>query len=66
MFRFLHYGLAVILILVGVKMILGDYFEIPIGVTLGTVALVLLISILLSLAYPAKGGGSSGGPEKTS
>ncbi|MBZ5683844.1 MAG: TerC family protein [Acidobacteriia bacterium] len=65
-FRFLHYGLAVILILVGVKMILGDYFEIPIGVTLGTVALVLLISILLSLAYPAKGGGSSGGPEKTS
>jgi tellurite resistance protein TerC len=53
-FRFLHYGLAVILILVGVKMLLGDYFEIPIGVTLGTVALVLLISIALSVAYPAK------------
>ena len=54
-FRFLHYGLAVILILVGVKMILGDYFEIPIGVTLGTVALVLVISIAVSVAYPAKG-----------
>jgi tellurite resistance protein TerC len=59
-FRFLHYGLAVILILVGVKMILGDYFEIPIGVTLGTVALVLLISIGLSLAYPAKAANNAG------
>ena len=59
-FRFLHYGLAVILILVGVKMILGDYFEVPIGVTLGTVALVLLISIGLSLAYPAKAANNAG------
>jgi tellurite resistance protein TerC len=59
-FRFLHYGLAVILILVGVKMILGDYFEIPIGVTLGTVALVLLISIGLSVAYPAKATNDAG------
>ena len=58
-FRFLHYGLAVILILVGVKMILGDYFEIPIGITLGTVALVLLISIALSVAYPAKDDGGN-------
>jgi hypothetical protein len=43
-----------------VKMILGDYFEIPIGVTLGTVALVLLISIGLSLAYPAKAANNAG------
>ena len=54
LFRLLHYGLAVILILVGVKMLLGDYFKIPIGVTLGTVALVLLISIALSMAFPGK------------
>ena len=54
LFRFLHYGLAVILILVGVKMILGDYFEVPILVTLGTVAAVLLVSIALSVAYPAE------------
>jgi tellurite resistance protein TerC len=53
-FRFLHYGLAVILILVGVKMLLGDYFEIPIGVTLGSVALVLVVTIALSIAFPAK------------
>jgi tellurite resistance protein TerC len=54
LFRFLHYGLAVILILVGVKMLLGDYFEVPIGVTLGTLALVLVVSVALSIAYPAK------------
>jgi tellurite resistance protein TerC len=52
LFRFLHYGLAVVLILVGVKMLLGDYFEIPIGVTLGSVALVLVVTIALSIAFP--------------
>ena len=54
LFRFLHYGLAVILILVGIKMILGDYLEIPIGVTLGAVAAVLVISIGLSVVFPSK------------
>ena len=54
LFRFLHYGLAVILVLVGIKMLLADHLQIPIHVTLGTVAAVLLISIVLSLAFPAK------------
>jgi tellurite resistance protein TerC len=51
-FRFLHYGLAVILVLVGLKMLSADYVRIPITATLGVVAGVLLISILLSLAFP--------------
>ncbi|HXJ86531.1 MAG TPA: TerC family protein [Candidatus Binatia bacterium] len=54
LFRFLHYGLAIILILVGLKMLLGDRFEIPIGVTLGAVAAVLFVSIGLSIRFPAK------------
>ena len=53
-FRFLHYGLAVVLILVGAKMILKDFVEVPIGVTLGGVAAVLLVTVALSLAYPEK------------
>jgi tellurite resistance protein TerC len=53
-FRFLHYGLAVILILVGVKMLLGDYVEIPIVVTLGSVAGVLLVAVVLSLVFSEK------------
>jgi tellurite resistance protein TerC len=51
-FRFLHYGLAVILVLVGLKMLFADYVRIPITATLGVVAGVLLISIVLSLAFP--------------
>ena len=53
-FRFLHYGLAVVLILVGAKMILSDYVHIPISVTLGVVAAVLLVSVAVSVAYPEK------------
>ena len=53
-FRFLHYGLALVLILVGLKMITVDYFAVPTLVTLGVVAGVLLGSIAASIALPAK------------
>jgi hypothetical protein len=39
---------------VGVKMIAADYFQVPTLVTLGAVALVLLVSIGASIALPAK------------
>jgi tellurite resistance protein TerC len=54
LFRFLHTGLAVVLVLVGVKMIAADYFPVPTLVTLGAVALVLAVSIAVSIALPAK------------
>ncbi len=54
LFRFLHTGLAVVLVLVGVKMIAADYFPVPTLVTLGAVALVLAVSIAASIALPAK------------
>lgn len=53
-FRFLHYGLAMVLVLVGLKMIAADYIRIPISSTLGVVAGVLAISIAASVAYPAR------------
>jgi tellurite resistance protein TerC len=52
-FRFLHYGLAIVLILVGAKMFSVDYIQIPIVTTLGAVAGVILASIAVSLAYPS-------------
>jgi len=55
-FRFLHYGLAVVLVLVGVKMLAVDYVQIPIVTTLAAVAGVILASIAASVAYP---GGST-------
>ena len=52
-FRFLHSGLAVVLILVGLKMLAADYVRIPIAATLSVVAGVLLVSIALSAGFPA-------------
>lgn len=53
-FRFLHTGLALILILMGLKMIAADYFKVPTLVMLGVVAGVLAGSIGASLLYPTR------------
>ena len=53
-FHLLHYGLSVILVFIGVKMLASRYVHIPIGVALGVVAGVLLLSIALSLLLPHK------------
>jgi tellurite resistance protein TerC len=52
-FRFLHYGLALVLILVGLKMLAADHFRVPTAAMLAVVAGVLLISILASVAFPS-------------
>ncbi len=52
MFRYLHYGLSIILMLVGTKMLLSHYFEIPTGVALGAVAGILILSVGASLLKP--------------
>jgi tellurite resistance protein TerC len=48
-FHLLKYGLAVVLMFVGVKMLLLDVYKIPVGIALGIVALVLLASVAASL-----------------
>lgn len=48
-FHLLKYGLAVILMFIGVKMLLLDVYKIPVGIALGTVGLVLLVSVAASL-----------------
>jgi tellurite resistance protein TerC len=53
-FRFLHTGLALILVLVGLKMVAADYFHVPTMLTLAVIALVLLVSIAASLAFREK------------
>jgi tellurite resistance protein TerC len=53
-FRFLHTGLALILILMGVKMIAADYFKVPTLLMLGVVAGVLAVSILASIWLPGR------------
>jgi len=53
-FRFLHYGLAVVLVLMGLKMLAADYVRVSTLTTLGVVASVLLISLAASIAYPSE------------
>jgi tellurite resistance protein TerC len=49
MFHYLSYGLAVILVFVGVKMMIMDFYKLPISISLGVVAGVLTISVIASL-----------------
>ncbi len=53
-FVLLKYGLAVILLFIGAKMMLIDLFHIPIAISLGIVGLILLASMGLSLWYSAR------------
>ena len=47
-FHLLNYGLAVILVFIGSKMLLIDVFKIPVAVSLGVVLSILAITMILS------------------
>jgi tellurite resistance protein TerC len=49
-FHLLKYGLALVLVFVGVKMLIADVYKVPIGLALGIVAVILLSSVAASLA----------------
>lgn len=53
-FRFLHYGLAVVLAFVGTKMLISEFYKVPILASLGVIATVILVSIVLSILIPQK------------
>jgi tellurite resistance protein TerC len=54
LFHYLHYGLAVILMFVGAKMLASGYLEIPTLAALGFVGVVLAISVGASMIHPKK------------
>jgi tellurite resistance protein TerC len=53
-FHLLHYGLSLVLIFIGVKMLGAHYFDIPIVLSLGIVIGVLTSAVVLSLVIPKK------------
>jgi tellurite resistance protein TerC len=57
-FHLLHFGLAAVLSFIGIKMLIMDFYKIPIGISLGMVLLLVGGSIVLSLLIPAKEGRS--------
>jgi tellurite resistance protein TerC len=54
LFHYLHYGLAVILTFIGVKMLISHFYHLPTTMALGVVAGVLAISVAASLAFPKR------------
>lgn len=48
-FTYLKVGLSVVLIFVGAKMLLADFFKVPIGISLGAIVLILAVSVVASL-----------------
>ena len=52
-FRFLSYGLGLVLIFVGGKMLIHDWIDIPIELSLGIVLGILALAIVVSLLVPA-------------
>jgi tellurite resistance protein TerC len=60
-FRFLHQGLAAILLFVGFKMIASDWIDLPDLMALGVIAGILAITIVASLAVSPKVGERSQG-----
>ncbi len=53
-FHYLHYGLSLILIFIGVKMLGSEFVKIPIGVALSVVAGILVVSVVASLVFPRR------------
>ncbi|MBL8344054.1 MAG: TerC family protein [Rubrivivax sp.] len=60
-FHLLSYGLAIILIFIGAKMLLIDVYKIPVAVSLGFTAVTLAVTMILSLKIPPKGSAPAGG-----
>jgi tellurite resistance protein TerC len=54
LFHYLQYGLSIILIFVGMKMVLSNVYKMPVGIALGVVAGILAASVLASVLWPPK------------
>ena len=53
-FHYLRLGLSTVLVFVGLKMVLADVYPVPIGVSLGIIALVLATSVAASVFFPKR------------
>jgi len=54
LFHYLHYGLSLVLIFVGGKMLVSHYYQVPTELALGIVAGILIISVVASMLHPRK------------
>lgn len=62
LFHYLNYGLSLVLIFIGAKMLLPERFHVPTWAALAVVAGVLALSVLASILFPEKDDASSAAP----
>jgi tellurite resistance protein TerC len=55
-FHLLKFGLAAILIFIGTKMLIVDFFHIPVGASLAIVMAFLIVTMIASLLIKPKSG----------
>ena len=53
-FPYLRYGLAIILIFIGIKMLLVDVFKMPVVISLGFITVVITLSVVWEKIFPRK------------
>jgi tellurite resistance protein TerC len=53
-FHLLAYGLAMVLMFIGVKMLIVDFYKIPVGISLGVVAALITAAMAFSLMFKPK------------
>jgi tellurite resistance protein TerC len=53
-FKYLKFGIAIILVFVGIKMLIAEFFHLPPLFALGTIITILFASVLFSLRANSK------------
>ncbi|MFH1208404.1 MAG: TerC family protein [Candidatus Omnitrophota bacterium] len=59
LFHHLHYGLSLILVLIGIKMLAASFFHVPTSIALGAILFILAASVVASIIWPSKSGEAS-------
>jgi tellurite resistance protein TerC len=53
-FAYLGTGLGIVLMFIGIKMLIGGFYSIPIGLSLSIVAVILTVAVIASILRPPK------------
>ena len=51
-YRFLHYGFASIIVILGIKMLVGEVYRVPMGLSLAVIAAILAVAVVASVLRP--------------
>lgn len=54
MFHFLHYGFAMIVMILGIKMLVSDFYKLPIAASLILIVFILMVCVIASILRPRK------------